>query len=114
MVHTARVARTGWRGLTAMPHETALIATICVSFAFAFLGGLAAVHLRLPPLVGYLLAGIAVGPFTPGFVADPQLAGELAEIGVMLLMFGVGMHFSLSDLLAVRHIAVFGAVKQIV
>ncbi len=97
-----------------MPHGTALIATICVSLAFAFVGGLLAVRLRLPPLVGYLLAGMAVGPFTPGFVADPQLAAELAEIGVMLLMFGVGMHFSLSDLLAVRTIALSGAVTQIV
>ena len=95
-----------------MPHETALIATICVSLAFAFLGGFLAVRLRLPPLVGYLLAGIAIGPFTPGFVADAQFAAELAEIGVMLLMFGVGMHFSLSDLLAVRTIALSGAVTQ--
>src|SRR5688572_1545044 len=98
--------------ITVVPHETALIATICVSLAFAFLGGFLAVRLRLPPLVGYLLAGIAIGPFTPGFVADAQLAAELAEIGVMLLMFGVGMHFSLSDLLAVRTIALSGAVTQ--
>jgi monovalent cation:H+ antiporter-2, CPA2 family len=97
---------------TAMPHETALIATICVSMTLAFVGGFLAVRLRMPPLIGYLLAGIAVGPFTPGFVADAQLAGELAEIGVMLLMFGVGMHFSLSDLLAVRTIALSGAVTQ--
>jgi K+:H+ antiporter len=96
----------------AVPHETALIATICISLASAFLGGFLAVRLRLPPLVGYLLAGIAIGPFTPGFVADAQLAAELAEIGVMLLMFGVGMHFSLSDLLAVRTIALSGAVTQ--
>jgi monovalent cation:H+ antiporter-2, CPA2 family len=95
-----------------VPHGTALIATICVSLAFAFLGGFLAVRLRLPPLIGYLLAGVAVGPFTPGFVADTPLAAELAEIGVMLLMFGVGMHFSLDDLLAVRSIALFGAVTQ--
>ena len=95
-----------------MPHGTELIATICVSLAFAFLGGFLAVRLRLPPLVGYLLAGIAIGPYTPGFVADVQLAAELAEIGVMLLMFGVGMHFSLGDLLAVRTIALSGAVTQ--
>jgi K+:H+ antiporter len=101
-------------GTTTVPHETALISTISVSLAFAFFGGFAALRLRLPPLVGYLLAGIAVGPFTPGFVANTQLAGELAEVGVMLLMFGVGMHFSLSDLLAVRYIAVPGAVVQIV
>jgi CPA2 family monovalent cation:H+ antiporter-2 len=80
--------------------------------AFAFLGGFVAVRLRLPPLVGYLLAGIAIGPFTPGFVADAQLAAELAEIGVMLLMFGVGMHFSLGNLLAVRTIALSGALTQ--
>jgi CPA2 family monovalent cation:H+ antiporter-2 len=96
-----------------VPHETALIATICVSLAVAFMAGLLAVRLRLPPLLGYLLAGVAVGPFTPGFVADPHLAAELAEIGVMLLMFGVGMHFSLGDLLAVRTIALSGAVTQI-
>jgi K+:H+ antiporter len=95
-----------------VPHETTLIATICVSLAFAFLGGFTAIRLRLPPLVGYLLAGIAIGPFTPGFVADAQLAAELAEVGVMLLMFGVGMHFSLSDLLAVRTIAIVGAITQ--
>jgi CPA2 family monovalent cation:H+ antiporter-2 len=93
-------------------HGTALIGTICVSLAVAFVAGLLAVRLRLPPLIGYLLAGIAVGPFTPGFVADPHLAAELADIGVMLLMFGVGMHFSLSDLLAVRTIALSGAVTQ--
>jgi monovalent cation:H+ antiporter-2, CPA2 family len=95
-----------------VPHETALIATICVSLAVAFVAGLLAVRLHLPPLLGYLLAGVAVGPFTPGFVADAQLAVELAEIGVMLLMFGVGMHFSLGDLLAVRTIALSGAVTQ--
>jgi monovalent cation:H+ antiporter-2, CPA2 family len=95
-----------------MSHGTTLIATICVSLAVAFVAGLLAVRLRLPPLIGYLLAGIAVGPFTPGFVADPHLAAELADIGVMLLMFGVGMHFSLGDLLAVRTIALSGAVTQ--
>jgi monovalent cation:H+ antiporter-2, CPA2 family len=95
-----------------VPHGTALIGTICVSLAVAFVAGLLAVRLRLPPLIGYLLAGIAVGPFTPGFVADPHLAAELADIGVMLLMFGVGMHFSLSDLLAVRTIALSGAATQ--
>jgi K+:H+ antiporter len=97
---------------TVVPHGTALIATICVSLAVAFVAGLLAVRLRLPPLLGYLLAGVAVGPFTPGFVADAQLAAELAEIGVMFLMFGVGMHFSLGDLLAVRTIALAGAVTQ--
>jgi len=96
-----------------MHHETSLIATIAVSLTFAFIGGFLAVRLRLPPLVGYLLAGVAVGPFTPGFVADAKLAPQLAEIGVILLMFGVGMHFSVRDLLAVRAIAVPGAVVQI-
>jgi monovalent cation:H+ antiporter-2, CPA2 family len=95
-----------------VPHGTALIATICVSLAVAFVAGFLAVRLRLPPLIGYLLAGVVVGPFTPGFVADIPLAAELAEIGVMLLMFGVGMHFSLSDLLAVRTIALSGALTQ--
>jgi monovalent cation:H+ antiporter-2, CPA2 family len=96
-----------------MPHDTSLIATIAVGLAFAFIGGFIATRLRLPALVGYLLAGVAVGPFTPGFVADTKLAGQLAEIGVIFLMFGVGMHFSLRDLLAVKWIAVPGAVAQI-
>jgi CPA2 family monovalent cation:H+ antiporter-2 len=86
---------------------------MAVGLAFAFMGGFVAARLRLPPILGYLLAGIAVGPFTPGFVADTGLAGQLAEIGVMLMMFGVGMHFSVRDLLAVRAIAVPGAVVQI-
>jgi CPA2 family monovalent cation:H+ antiporter-2 len=93
--------------------ETTLIATIAVSLAFAFAGGFIAVRLRLPSLVGYLLAGIAVGPFTPGFVADARLAPQLAEIGVILLMFGVGMHISVRDLLAVRAIALPGAIVQV-
>ena len=96
-----------------MPHETALIATIAAGLGLAFVFGLVAVRLRLPPLVGYLLAGIAVGPFTPGYVADAGLASQLAEIGVILLMFGVGLHFSIADLLAVRRIAVPGAIAQI-
>jgi len=96
-----------------VPHETSLIFTIAVSLAFAFVGGFVAVRLYLPPLVGYLLAGVAVGPFTPGVVADPHLAGELAEIGIILLMFGVGMHFSLREILAVRSIALPGAIAQI-
>jgi CPA2 family monovalent cation:H+ antiporter-2 len=97
-----------------MPHETELISTIAVSLALAFAGGYVAFRLNLPPLVGYLLAGIVVGPFTPGFVADTKLAPELAEIGVILLMFGVGMHFSVRDLLAVRAVAIPGAVAQII
>ncbi|HEX6016456.1 MAG TPA: cation:proton antiporter, partial [Geminicoccaceae bacterium] len=96
-----------------MPHATPLIATIVEGLVLAFVGGLLANRLRLP-LVGYLLAGVAIGPFTPGFVADTGLAAQLAEIGVILLMFGVGLHFSIGDLLAVRRIAVPGAVGQIV
>src|SRR5215467_6504205 len=96
-----------------MPHHTPLIATIVVALVLAFVLGAIANRLRLSPLVGYLLAGVAVGPRTPGFVADPSLATELAEIGVILLMFGVGLHFSLKDLLSVRAIAVPGAVAQI-
>lgn len=94
-------------------HDTALIATIAAGFGLAFVLGLVATRLRLPPLVGYLVAGIVVGPYTPGFVADTALAGQLAEIGVILLMFGVGLHFSIADLLAVRRIAVPGAMVQI-
>src|SRR3954451_19426494 len=96
-----------------MPHNVALISTIAVSLVYALVGGLLAARLRLPPLVGYLLAGIALGPFTPGFVADTHLAPQLAEIGVILLMFGVGNHFSIGDLLAVRRIAVPGAIGQV-
>ncbi|HXO63760.1 MAG TPA: cation:proton antiporter [Steroidobacteraceae bacterium] len=96
-----------------MLHEDTLIATLALSLAFAFLFGLAAVRLRLSPLVGYLLAGVALSPYTPGLVADPHIAPQLAEIGVMLLMFGVGTHFSLRDLLAVRSVAVPGALAQI-
>jgi CPA2 family monovalent cation:H+ antiporter-2 len=95
-------------------HDVTLVATIAVGLAFAFVGGFVAVKLRLPALVGYLLAGVAVGPFTPGFVADARLAPELAEIGVILLMFGVGMHFSVEDLLSVKGIAIPGAIAQIV
>ena len=97
-----------------MPHDVSLIAILAAGFGLALLLGLAASHLRMPPLVGYLLAGILIGPATPGFVADMGLAAQLAEIGVMLLMFGVGLHFSFGDLMAVRRIAVPGAVVQIV
>ena len=96
-----------------MPHDVSLIATIAAGFGLAMVFGLIAARLKLPPLVGYLLAGIVVSPATPGFVADVGLAGQLAEIGVMLLMFGVGLHFSLADLMAVKKIAVPGAVVQI-
>jgi len=96
-----------------MHHEITLISTIAVGLIYALVGGYIACRLHLPPLVGYLLAGIAEGPFTPGFVADAKLAPQLAEIGVILLMFGVGMHFSIRDLLAVRKVAVPGAIIQI-
>ncbi len=96
-----------------MPHNVSLIALIAAGLGLAMLLGLVASRLRVPPLVGYLLAGVMIGPGTPGFVADVALAGQLAEIGVMLLMFGVGLHFSLDDLLAVRKIAAPGAVVQI-
>ena len=92
-----------------VPHEAGLIGTLTLGLGSAFVGGLVAQRLRLPVIVGYLLAGIVVGPFTPGFVADTRLAPQLAEIGVILLMFGVGVHFSIEDLLAVRRIALPGA-----
>lgn len=96
-----------------MPHNTDLINIVAVGLGMAFVFGALANRLRLSPLVGYLLAGILVGPFTPGFVADQALADQLAEIGVMLLMFGVGLHFSLKDLLDVKSIAIPGALTQI-
>jgi CPA2 family monovalent cation:H+ antiporter-2 len=96
-----------------MPHETPLIATIVAGLGLAFIFGALANRFRIPPLVGYLVAGVLVGPNTPGFVADSKLAPELAEIGVILLMFGVGLRFSLKDLLSVRAIAVPGAIVQI-
>lgn len=96
-----------------MPHESSLIATIAIGLSIALGFGLVASRLRLSPLVGYLLAGVTVGPFTPGFVADPILAQQLAEIGVIFLMFGVGLHFSMRDLWAVRLVAVPGALVQI-
>jgi monovalent cation:H+ antiporter-2, CPA2 family len=96
-----------------MPHHTSLIAMLCAGFVLAFVLGALAHRARLSPLVGYLLAGVVVGPFTPGYVADQTLAPQLAEIGVILLMFGVGLHFSLRDLMAVRRIAIPGAVVQI-
>ena len=95
-----------------MPHDVSLITTIAAGLSAALLFGFIAIKLRLPPLVGYLLAGVAIGPATPGLVADVDLAGQLAEIGVMLLMFGVGLHFSMKDLLSVRRIAIPGAIVQ--
>lgn len=96
-----------------MPHNISLITTIAAGLGLAMILGYVTSRLRMPPLVGYLLAGILIGPATPGFVADMNLAGQLAEIGIMLLMFGVGLHFSIEDLLTVRKIAVPGAVVQI-
>ncbi len=96
-----------------MDHHLPLITTLAAAFSLALIFGYAALRMKMPALVGYLLAGIAIGPFTPGFVADSNLAAELAEIGVMLLMFGVGLHFSVADLLAVRRIALPGALLQI-
>jgi monovalent cation:H+ antiporter-2, CPA2 family len=96
-----------------MPHSTPLISTVVVGLVLAFILGAIANRFRMPPLVGYLIAGVLVGPFTPGFVADAELANELSEIGVILLMFGVGLHFSLKDLLSVRALAIPGALVQI-
>jgi CPA2 family monovalent cation:H+ antiporter-2 len=96
-----------------MPHHTSLIALLVSGFVLAFIFGALANRLRLSPLIGYLMAGIIAGPFTPGFVADMDLAAQLAEVGVILLMFGVGLHFSLKDLLSVKAIALPGAAAQI-
>ena len=94
-------------------HQTSLIELLAIGFVLALLFGMLAGVLRISPIVGYLLAGVAVGPFTPGFVADSGLVTQLAEIGVILLMFGVGLHFSIKDLLSVRYIALPGAIAQI-
>ncbi|MBA3908380.1 MAG: sodium:proton antiporter [Rhodobacter sp.] len=96
-----------------MPHDTPLITTLVAGFGLAFVFGLLAQRLKLPLIAGYLLAGVVIGPFTPGYVADMGLATELAELGVILLMFGVGLHFSPRDLMAVKGIAVPGALGQI-
>lgn len=96
-----------------MPHSLTLITTVAASLGAALVLGLIAQRLKLPALVGYLVAGVLIGPATPGFVADAELSSQLAEIGVILLMFGVGLHFSLDDLLAVRRIALPGAIVQI-
>jgi CPA2 family monovalent cation:H+ antiporter-2 len=96
-----------------MPHSIELITTIAAGLGLALIFGFVAVRLKLPAILGYLIAGMLIGPYTPGFVADMTLASQLAEIGVMLLMFGVGLHFSLDDLMSVRRIALPGAVVQI-
>lgn len=97
-----------------MHENLSLITTIAAALGFGLIFGMVAVRFKLPALVGYLAAGVLIGPATPGFVADVALAGQLAEIGVMLLMFGVGLHFSLKDLMEVRRIALPGAILQIV
>src|SRR5690606_424822 len=96
-----------------MPHADSLIITLVGGFVLAFVLGMIAHRLRLSPLVGYLVAGIVAGPFTPGYVADLELVPQLAEIGVILLMFGVGLHFSPKDLMKVRTVALPGALVQI-
>ncbi|CAP50495.1 glutathione-regulated potassium-efflux protein B [Xanthomonas campestris pv. campestris] len=119
----ARRSAVGWLQLAVsrtlsqrigMHHDTSLIDIIAVGLAVAFVLGTLAQKVKLSPLVGYLLAGVCVGPFTPGFVADQTMANQLSELGVMLLMFGVGLHFSLDDLMEVKWIAVPGALAQIV
>lgn len=96
-----------------MHHDTPLISTIVAGLVLAYIFGMIAHRFRMPPLVGYLLAGVLVGPYTPGFIADQAIGAELAEIGVILLMFGVGLHFSLKDLMSVRSLAIPGAIAQI-
>ncbi|MEX1059868.1 MAG: YbaL family putative K(+) efflux transporter [Methyloceanibacter sp.] len=95
-----------------MLHVPPLVSTIAIGLVLAFAFGVLANRFKLPPLVGYLVAGIVIGPFTPGYVADQNIANQLAEVGVILLMFGVGLHFSLKDLLSVRAIAITGALAQ--
>ncbi len=95
-----------------MHDELGLLGNLSISLVLALILGLIAQKMRLSPIVGYLLAGVVLGPQTPGFVADTKMAAELAEIGVVLLMFGVGLHFDLKDLLAVRWIALPGCVGQ--
>src|SRR5215204_1703875 len=98
--------------LAAAAHDLPLITTIAAAFTAAWVLGIITQKLRLSPIVGYLLAGVAIGPHTPGFIGDTGLATQLAEVGVILLMFGVGLHFHLDDLLAVKNVAIPGAVGQ--
>jgi monovalent cation:H+ antiporter-2, CPA2 family len=97
-----------------MDHAVPLISTLAAAFGLALIFGFVAARLKLPALIGYLVAGIVIGPATPGFVADIKIASQLAEVGVMLLMFGVGLHLSFADLLSVRKIALPGAIVQMV
>lgn len=110
---TAVCARHRGEGVMALLHDAPLLTTLATGLSFAFVGGIVASKLRLSPIVGYLLAGIMIGPFTPGIIANAEIASELAEIGIVLLMFGVGLHFSIQDLLKVNRIALPGAVGQI-
>lgn len=96
-----------------MPHDVDLIILLAVGFGFALIFGYIAAQLRLPPLIGYLIAGIIISPNTPGIAADIHIANQLAELGIMFLMFGVGIHFSLNDLVQVKRIALPGAILQI-
>ncbi|HTN61164.1 MAG TPA: cation:proton antiporter, partial [Devosia sp.] len=96
-----------------MQHDTPLITMVVAGLVLAYIFGMIANRFKLPPLVGYLFAGILAGPYTPGFVADQAMGAQLAELGVILLMFGVGLHFSLKDLLGVRALAIPGALVQI-
>src|SRR5688500_8621984 len=96
-----------------MLHDAPLISTLVAGLVLAFVFGAIANRLKLPPIVGYLIAGVAAGPYTPGLVADADLATQLAEIGIVLLMFGVGLNFSLKDLVSVRAVAVPGALIRI-
>ncbi len=107
------VTRRDYLKETHLPHETPLIATIVAGLCLAFVMGLIAQRLRLPLIAGYLMAGVIIGPFTPGYVADQHIADQLAELGVVLLMFGVGLHFSVRDLMSVAKLAVPGAIGQI-
>src|SRR5262245_13912100 len=93
-------------------HELPLVINIAVALGYALVGGLVARQIGLPPIVGYLVAGVTIGPFTPGFVGDADTIGQLAELGVIFLMFGVGIHFSFKDLWKVRNIAIPGAAIQ--
>src|SRR5512145_2539155 len=93
-------------------HEITLLVNIVVALVVAFIGGLIARRIGLPTIVGYLLAGIVIGPFTPGFVGDAETISQLAELGVIFLMFGVGLHFSIGDLWKVRSIAIPGALGR--
>src|SRR4051812_7599391 len=108
-----RASRAGIPQIGGMPHSTPLITTLVAALTAALLLGVVARKLRLPPLVGYLVAGVLIGPHTPGFIGNLELAGGLSEIGIILLMFGVGLHFSPQELVQVRGVAVPGALTGV-